>query len=313
LTERRWCYCAGMCWGRIYFAAQAIAGAAWWVGVFLSPFVRQATLGALDPAVVAVIDIPLFVVASALAALGVRAAAFASTSWTIVVAVALAVYATITTEAGWGVLVMAAAACGSLIALCLVLIGRIPTEWMLSGPLAFRPADTRAAAPVHLANTAAQILVFWGLFLGAIPLVLTFLEQRWGQTFPFPSIAGPVGVVVFLVASALGLWSAAAMATRGGGTPLPAAMPNHLVIAGPYRFVRNPMAIAGIVQGVAVGAILSSWLVIAYAIAGSLVWNFGVRPLEESDLEARFGDEYRRYRSAVRCWWPRLNSILQRA
>ena len=209
LSDHRRCYRAGMCWGRIYFAAQALAGAAWWVGVILSPVVREATLGTLDPVVVAVLDIPLFVIASALAALGLRAAAVVSTSWTLVVAVALAAYATITTEAGWGVLVMAAAVGGSVIASCLMLIGRVPTEWMLSGPLAFRPAVARAAAPVHLANTAAQILVFWGLFLVAIPLVLAFLEQRWGQTLPFPSIAGPLGLVVLVLASALGLWSAA--------------------------------------------------------------------------------------------------------
>lgn len=46
-----------------------------------------------------------------------------------------------------------------------------------------------------------------------------------------------------------------------------------------------------IVQGVAVGLILSSWLVIVYAIAGSLLWNYAIRPLEESDLETRFGDD----------------------
>ncbi|MBT2517183.1 isoprenylcysteine carboxylmethyltransferase family protein [Streptomyces sp. ISL-90] len=298
-----------MIWARTYFAVQAIAGAVWWVGVFLSPFVRETTLGSLDPVVVAVFDIPLFVGASAVAALGLRPAAIVSTGWTIAVILALAVYATVTTEAGWGVLLMAAAAFGSVIALCLMLIGRVPTEWILAGPFAFHPADARAASSAHLAVTAAQILAFWGLFLGAIPLVLGFLEQRWGLSLPFPSIAGLAGVVVLVLASGLGLWSAAAMSTRGGGTPLPAAMPNRLVVAGPYRFVRNPMAASGIVQGVAVGLILSSWLVMAYAIAGSLLWNYVVRPLEESDLEARFGDGYRRYRSAVRCWWPRLTGF----
>lgn len=298
-----------MLWGRTYFAVQAVAGAAWWVGVFLSPFVRETTLGSLDPVIVAVFDLPLFVGASAVAALGFRPAAVVSTGWTIVVTLALAVYGTVTTEAGWGVLVMAAAAFGSVIALCLMLTGRVPTERILVGPFAFHPADARAASSAHLAVTAAQILLFWGLFLGAFPLVLTFVEQRWGLSSPFPSLAGLVGVVVLILASALGLWSAAAMSMRGSGTPLPAAMPNRLVIAGPYRFVRNPMAASGIIQGVAVGLILSSWLVVAYAIAGSLLWNYIVRPLEESDLEARFGEEYQRYRSAVRCWWPRLNRI----
>ncbi|WP_448808729.1 methyltransferase family protein [Agromyces bauzanensis] len=297
-------------WGRLYFAAQAIAGGAWWAAVFLSPSVREATLGRLDPVIVAVFDIPLFVCASAAAALGSRVAAIVSTCWTFIVTGGLAVYAMVTTEAGWGVLLMAAAAGGSAIALCLILLGRVPTEWIVSrGPFAFRPADARAAASAHLTATAVEILIFWGLFLGAIPVVLTFVEQRWGLTMPFPPIAGPTGVAVFLLASALGLWSAAAMSTRGGGTPLPAAMPNRLVVAGPYRFVRNPMAIAGIVQGLAVGLLLSSWLVIAYAIAGSLVWNYVVRPLEESDLAARFGDDYRRYRMSVRCWWPRVRPI----
>jgi protein-S-isoprenylcysteine O-methyltransferase Ste14 len=49
-------------------------------------------------------------------------------------------------------------------------------------------------------------------------------------------------------------------------------MPNRLVVAGPYRWVRNPMALASIAQGVAVGLILSSWLVVVYAVAGALLW-----------------------------------------
>jgi protein-S-isoprenylcysteine O-methyltransferase Ste14 len=122
----------------------------------------------------------------------------------------------------------------------------------------------------------------------------------------FPAFAAPVGVAAVTLASILGVLSAVAMSTLGRGTPLPSAMPNRLVIAGPYRWVRNPMAVAGIVQGAAVGLILSSWLVVVYAVAGSLVWNYAVRPLEEADLERRFGQEFVRYRDTVRCWVPRF-------
>lgn len=297
-----------MTWGRVYFAAQTVAGAAWWLGVFVSPFVRDVTLGGLDPVVVAVFDVPLFVVASAAAASGSRRAAFVAAGWTLLVSVALAVYATVTGQAGWGVLLMAAASFGSVAALCLVVLGRVPTEWLLTGPFAFRPAASRARVSTLVAITATQVVVFWGFFLVAIPLVLTFVERRWELGVSFPPLAVPVGVAVLTLASALGFWSAAAMSTKGGGTPLPAAMPNRLVIAGPYLRVRNPMAMAGIVQGAAVGLLLSSWLVVVYAVCGSLLWNYVVRPLEESDLEARFGDEYRRYREAVRCWRPRLGA-----
>lgn len=294
-----------MWWGRTYFAVQAIAGAAWWVAVFLSPVVRETTLGGLDPVVVAVFDIPLFVGASALAALGVRGAAVVSTGWTGLVAIALAGYATVTAEAGWGVVIMAAATAGSAFALCLVVLGRIPTDWMIRGPFAFRPAAVRPAAAAHVVSTFRQIAVFWGLFLVVIPLIAAVLEQRWAIALPFPAFAGPLGVVVLAAASALGIWAAVVMSTLGDGTPLPSAMPNSLVIAGPYRWVRNPMALSGIVQGVAVGLILSSWLVIVYAIAGSLLWNYAIRPHEEADLERRFGAEFRRYRDTVRCWLPR--------
>jgi protein-S-isoprenylcysteine O-methyltransferase Ste14 len=291
-------------WGRAYFGIQAVAGLLWWIAVFLSPEVRGSTLGALAPAAVAVFDIPLFVMASAVAACGVRAAAMITTGWTGVAAVALAAYATITTEAGWGVLCMAAATACSLIALCLVVSGRVPTAWMIRGPFAFRPASSRPAAGTNVASTFGQIVLFWGFFLGAVPLAVVVLEQHWSVALPFPPGAVPVGFVLLTLASALGIWSAAVMSTLGDGTPLPSAMPNRLVIAGPYRWVRNPMAVSGIVQGAAVGFILQSWLVVAYAVVGSLVWNYAIRPHEESDLLERFGEEFRQYRATVRCWIP---------
>jgi protein-S-isoprenylcysteine O-methyltransferase Ste14 len=293
-------------WARVYFALQALAGISWWTAVFASPFVRAATLGSLDPVAVAVFDIPLFVMASAVAACGVRAAAIVSAGWTSIVTMALAAYATVTTEAGWGVLAMGAASAGSLIALAVMVLGRVPTEWIIRGPFAFRPAAVRPAATTHVLTTFGQIVLFWGIFLVVIPFGIAFLEQRWAVALPFPTAAGPVGVAVLVLASALGIWSAVVMSTLGNGTPLPSAMPNRLVIAGPYRWIRNPMAAAGILQGAAVGIILHSWLVVVYAVAGSLVWNYVVRPLEEADLAARFGEEFVRYRETVRCWIPRI-------
>lgn len=298
-----------MRWGRACFAVLAVAGAAWWCAVPLLPWVREATLGSLDPLPIALLDLPLFVLASALAALGWRPAAFIATGWTALVALAMAGYATVTTEAGWGALAMLAAAGWSGLGLCLLLLGRVPTEWIVAGPFGFRSASARDGVLGHVAATLAQIVVFWGLFLAVLPAGVVLVEQRWGLALPLPAWTVPLGVVVLSLASALGLWSAFAMSTRGGGTPLPAAMPNRLVIAGPYRFVRNPMALAGIVQGAAVGLIASSWLVLVYALLGSLVWNHAVRPHEEADLERRFGEEFGVYRRAVRCWLPRLRPV----
>lgn len=302
--------------GRLYFAAQAVAGATWWVAVFTVPLVREATLGSIDPTLMALADVPLFVVASALAAAGVRAAAHVATGWTLLVAVALALHSTVTTEAGWGVLAMIAASAGSVVALCGIREGRIPTAWVVQGPFGFRPAASGRSTAAHVLATLGQIVLFWGFFLVVLPLVIAALEQRWGVALPLPApaatVVSVVGAVVLALASALGLWSGVTMSALGDGTPLPAAMTTRLVVAGPYRWVRNPMALAGITQGAAVGLLLGSWLVVLYAVAGSAVWNHVVRPHEEDDLEARFGADFEDYRAHVRCWLPRLTPYAPR-
>ncbi|WP_368496314.1 hypothetical protein [Herbiconiux sp. A18JL235] len=59
---------------RAYFAVQALCGAAWWAAVLTVPWVREATLGILDPVAVAALDVPLFVIASMIAATPLRLA-----------------------------------------------------------------------------------------------------------------------------------------------------------------------------------------------------------------------------------------------
>lgn len=294
----------GRALGRAYFAAQAAAGALWWCGVFAVPGVREATLGPLPPVTVAALDLPLFVLASALAAAGMRAPAWIAAGWTVLVAIGMALLATLTGAAGWGALLMIAAAVGSVAAALLARTGRLPAEWISIGPFAFRPAAP-AAPGRNLRRTGRQIVLFWGLFLGVIPLLIAAVELRWGLRLPptpWPPLAG---AVLLPAASALGLWSGATMSARGRGTPLPSAMPTRLVVSGPYRVVRNPMAAAGIAQAAAVGLLFGSWLVVLYALCGAVFWHVIIRPVEEADLAARFGADYAEYRSRVRCWWPR--------
>lgn len=297
-------------WAGAYFAAQAVGGAVWWALVLTMPAVRTATLGALDPVAVALADVPLFVVGSGLAAAGVRGAALVAGGWTVLVAVALTVYGLVTGQAGWGVLVMAAAAAGSLLAVLVLRLGRVPGEWLVRGPFGFRSARAGLSTAGILGRTAAMIVLFWGFFLGVVPVLIAWGEARLGVGMA-PSDPGVraamvvVGAVLLVLVGSLGIVSAVLMGTRGAGTPLPMAMPQRLVIAGPYRWVRNPMAIAGIGQAAAVGLMLSSWLVVGYALVGAVTWHTLVRPQEEADLVRRFGDEYEWYRRAVRCWLPR--------
>ena len=293
--------------GRMYFALQALAGAAWWLGTAMIPGVATATLGSINPLLIAFVDIPLFVIGSALAALNFRWAVWIVTAWTVLVALGMVIYATATTEAGLGAVLMILAALGSLLAGVLMIVGRIPSEKLLIGPFAFHSSHTRVRSRV-LVHTTIQIVVFWGIFLIIIPVIINAFEDRWNLAYKFPILLVVVGFALLALSSVIGVWSARAIANFGSGTPLPSQMAHHLVARGPYAFVRNPMAIAGIVQGMAMGLLIGSWLVVVYALIGSLLWNWLIRPHEEADLIERFGDEYRDYAKRVRCWWPTFST-----
>jgi protein-S-isoprenylcysteine O-methyltransferase Ste14 len=114
------------------------------------------------------------------------------------------------------------------------------------------------------------------------------------------------GGAVFVIAGAIGLVAANVLVRDGHGTPLPLDTTREFVVAGPYRYVRNPMAMCGVLQAVGVGLCLGSPGVIGYAVLGGVLWQCLARPWEEADMEERFGERYTRYRDEVACWIPRL-------
>ena len=169
-------------------------------------------------------------------------------------------------------------------------------------PAAIRPVYLSSGCA--LAWTAVQTIIFWGVFLWVLPKGITEVESilritRW--TFPFQY---GIAATIFLMASVLGLASGYALSVLGNGTPLPTATATELVAVGPYRWVRNPMAVAGITQGVAVGIGMGSISVVLYAVCGAIVWHNFVRPTEEAELIDRFGERYAAYRRSTPLWVP---------
>ena len=164
-----------------------------------------------------------------------------------------------------------------------------------------------ASAGWNVCKTLVQTIGFWSFFLWLLPWGIVGIEGRVVSGLPPPPAWMTFGgAALFLLAGSLSLSSGVIMALRGCGTPMPNDCPRELVVAGPYRYVRNPMAVGGITQGVAVGLMRGSPSVVVYAVLGAIVWHVLVRPWEETDLELRFGEPYLRYRSAVRCCISRL-------
>ena len=179
--------------------------------------------------------------------------------------------------------------------------------------LSFEKAMFRQAAETStnwiILKTLSQIVVVWSIILVVFPYLITIVEGKLGiAQFHFP-LQKPIAIVLFIAISSLGVWGSVVMSKIGRGTPLPLDHAKHLVVLGPYAFVRNPMAVSGIGQGLAVALFLGSPLVALYALTGSLIWQLIFRPLEEDDMAERFGEPYEEYKSAVRCWIPRFSAF----
>ena len=267
---------------RAFFLAQAVAGAMWWLAVFASADVRRWTLGSWNPALLVAPDLVLYVGASAAAGLLARRyVAVICAVWTVLITAALTTTALVERKAGWGAAAMVLASIGTITATLTLWFGRLPIEWFFVGPFKFRVTNDRARI-THIRRSVSQLVVFWTLFLVAQPLVLAWAERRLRLTWqPLAHQQWMwTGVAVFLLASAFGLWSCISMAVIGEGTPLPARTASKLVARGPYRIVRNPMALAGALQTIGVGLWLGSWFVVLSALAGALIWNTFIRRRE---------------------------------
>jgi protein-S-isoprenylcysteine O-methyltransferase Ste14 len=136
-------------------------------------------------------------------------------------------------------------------------------------------------------------------------LVALLLMGFFHHVAPWAQILGEpyryAGIV--LIALALGLIAWAAVLFRRAGTNIRPYLPSTaLVLAGPYKFTRNPMylGMAGILLGAAVlmGS-LSPFIVIPAFMA--LITERFIVP-EEAKLEAAFGREYLDYKARVRRW-----------
>jgi protein-S-isoprenylcysteine O-methyltransferase Ste14 len=155
-----------------------------------------------------------------------------------------------------------------------------------------------------------RALTYAALFIG---FFLVFVPQRilHATGIVRPQWIGPaqiVGLELVALGGALALWCVMTFALVGKGTPAPFDPPRKLVIAGPYRRVRNPMYIgAGLVlagtalfyQSEALAAFAAGFCVVAHAF---------VVLYEEPTLERTFGAPYADYRNAVHRWMPRWRS-----
>ena len=135
-----------------------------------------------------------------------------------------------------------------------------------------------------------------------LPWVVARIGPRFGWSQQNPSwwnlvglLAATTGVVLYIYCLVFH-YKSYRTSVRVGFTP------PHLVIAGPYRFSRNPMYVTGLFAWL-------GWTIFygspANLVAFVLLWvafTYRMIPFEERQLEGLFGDQYLEYKRSVRRW-----------
>ncbi len=162
-----------------------------------------------------------------------------------------------------------------------------------------------------LAGAALGTIAFVLLVPGTALVLVPYLLTGWRLAPPLLGSGATRGLGVVLLAIALPIFVAfnVRMVLEGRGTPAPVAPTEHLVVGGPFRWVRNPGYVSGIALLVAQGLILASPAVLAYAAALALGFHLFVVLYEEPTLRRQFGADYEAYCRRVPRWVPRFRRV----
>jgi len=148
--------------------------------------------------------------------------------------------------------------------------------------------------------------LFVGLFLVVVPQRILTAS---GIARPAEiGAAQAAGFVLVALGAALVLWCVLAFALIGKGTPAVFDPPRKLVIAGPYRRVRNPMYIGGGLTVLGATLFYGSAALALYALGFFVVVHLLVLFYEEPRLRRVFGSPYEEYLRTVHRWVPTWRS-----
>lgn len=161
------------------------------------------------------------------------------------------------------------------------------------------------AAPTKSAEHDNAGIVFPPPLIYAIPFLAGLALHRWiGHDSIPPSVwaaTRPVGIGIV----ALGLlvsFSGIVTFRRAQTAIIPHKPASRTVTNGPYRFTRNPMYLGLALVYLGLPLFFGyAWPYLLFPVA-ALLMDRRVIPKEEAYMERRFGDDYRRYKAAVRRW-----------
>lgn len=153
-------------------------------------------------------------------------------------------------------------------------------------------------------GSAAFFVVAPGTVVGLVPWLITGWEITGsGAAWRVAQVVG----VLLIVAGLIPAVHAFAQFAKAGGTPMPLAPTQRLVVNGFNRYVRNPMYVGLLLAILGQALLFGSPGLVLWAAVTWIVTAAFVRWYEEPTLTRRYGNEYEAYRHNVPGWIPRLH------
>ena len=115
-----------------------------------------------------------------------------------------------------------------------------------------------------------------------------------------------LGIVIMVIGLDAIIITVSSIIKIGRGTLAPWAPSQHLVIAGMYGYVRNPMILGVLTVLIGESVSILSYRILIWAMCFFLINTIWFVVFEEPSLEKKFGEEYRQYKKNVPRWIPRL-------
>ena len=149
------------------------------------------------------------------------------------------------------------------------------------------------------------IFAITAIFAISLFIVIIFNNHLLAFNSVLSGVILTLGTLLIILGVGLVIYTNKEFLKIGKGTLVPAP-PKKLVVAGVYRYVRNPMIIGGLMIILGEALIFSSIeLLILFAMIFIVNHTYFVYS-EEPGLIKRFGDDYIEYKKNVPRWIPRL-------
>jgi protein-S-isoprenylcysteine O-methyltransferase Ste14 len=142
--------------------------------------------------------------------------------------------------------------------------------------------------------------------LGWLAVFAFMLNPGWmaWSRVDLPEWARWLGVILGILADLMGYWIFSNLGTNVTPTVVTRTRA-HLVASGPYRWIRHPLYVMGLIGFLGFALLAENWFIALTAVLVFVVLVVRTRK-EEAKLIEKFGDEYREYMKHTGAFLPKI-------